>query len=268
MKNFITYRIAATMQLLVFFFIAVFALRPRHFQPSGDDWPPFFHMPVLMLMLITLLNDGTLIAIGYDNAVPSQIPEKWNLKALFLVSGVLAFVALGSSLLLLWAALDSNNAGSVFRAWGIPGLTYGQITTTVYLKVSISDFLTLFSARTSGDWFWTSKPSPILLCAASVALSASTAIACSWPDSKPDGIPALGLGRRMPKEMALWIWIYCLIWWIAQDAAKVVAQYYIVKFNVFGVADNLKYLEAAKSSAQKNRDLETESAEVQVMVHH
>jgi H+-transporting ATPase len=31
-----------------------------------QGWPRFFHMPVLMLMLITLLNDGTLISIGYD----------------------------------------------------------------------------------------------------------------------------------------------------------------------------------------------------------
>lgn len=68
-SNFITYRIAATLQLLFFFFIAVFAFKPSDYQPdpNPDDvsWPTFFHMPVLMLMLITLLNDGTLIAIGY-----------------------------------------------------------------------------------------------------------------------------------------------------------------------------------------------------------
>ena len=32
--------------------------------PDKHDWPDYFHMPVLMLMLITALNDGTLIAIG------------------------------------------------------------------------------------------------------------------------------------------------------------------------------------------------------------
>ena len=31
-------------------------------------------------MLITLLNDGTLISIGYDNVKPSHYPEKWNLR--------------------------------------------------------------------------------------------------------------------------------------------------------------------------------------------
>ena len=46
-------------------------------------------MPVLMLMLITLLNDGTLIAIGYDNVNPRKCPESWNLQLLFLVGAVL-----------------------------------------------------------------------------------------------------------------------------------------------------------------------------------
>tara|TARA_B110000090_G_C13318857_1_gene422661 strand:- start:844 stop:1101 length:258 start_codon:yes stop_codon:yes gene_type:complete len=57
-------------QLLFFFFIAIFAFRPSDYEPEDQDdhdWPSFFHMPVFMLMLITLLNDGTLIAIGYVN---------------------------------------------------------------------------------------------------------------------------------------------------------------------------------------------------------
>lgn len=78
-RNFITYRIAATLQLLWFFFIAIFAFKPSDFEPEDQDdhyWPTFFHMPVIMLMLITLLNDGTLIAIGYDNVVPPDKPSK------------------------------------------------------------------------------------------------------------------------------------------------------------------------------------------------
>lgn len=47
---------------------------------EGEVFPRFFKMPVLMLMLITLLNDGTLISIGYDRVKPSHMPEKWNLK--------------------------------------------------------------------------------------------------------------------------------------------------------------------------------------------
>ena len=71
----------------MFFFIAVFAFRPVKYQPSPSpderEWPEFFHMPVLMLMLITLLNDGTLISIGYDNVRPRATPEVWNLQVVF-----------------------------------------------------------------------------------------------------------------------------------------------------------------------------------------
>lgn len=35
-RNFITYRVAATLQLLVFFFIAVLALKPRDFEPADS----------------------------------------------------------------------------------------------------------------------------------------------------------------------------------------------------------------------------------------
>ena len=59
-RNFIVYRISATLQLLLFFFIAVFWFKPIDYMPTNwetfegfpdsQKWPPFFHMPVLMLM--------------------------------------------------------------------------------------------------------------------------------------------------------------------------------------------------------------------------
>ena len=49
----------------------VYICKCAGFDPHA--WPEYFHMPVLMLMLITLLNDGTLIAIGYDNVVPTRV---------------------------------------------------------------------------------------------------------------------------------------------------------------------------------------------------
>jgi H+-transporting ATPase len=223
-RNFITYRVAATLQLLVFFFIAILTMKPSRFEPDNppddfpddDAWPDFFKMPVLMLMLITVLNDGTLISIGYDNAIPRKVPEKWNLPVLFLVGSVLAGVALCSSLLLLYLCLDSWRDDGLFQQWGLGGLSYGQITTSIYLKVSVSDFLTLFSARTGDSWFWQSNPSPILLGAGCVALTISTTIACSWPSSSPDGIYSLGLSRREPYPLPLYIWLYCLVWWVIQ----------------------------------------------------
>ena len=236
-RNFLSYRIAATLQLLIFFFIAIFWFKPEDYNP---EWPVFFHMPVLLLMLITLLNDGTLIAIGYDNVVPQQTPEKWNRRVLFLTSSVLAAVALISSLLLLGMLLASHQPNSFFMKSGLGGVNYGQVTTSIYLKVSVSDFLTLFSARTGNDFFWSTAPSPILLGASSIALGMSTILAAAWPPQEVDGIETYGLGLAKPYLLTLYIWIYCIVWWWIQDVCKVLTFRVMIKYNVFGINDTGK----------------------------
>lgn len=57
------------------------------------------------------------------------------LQVLWCVSTVLAAIACLSSLLLLWAALDSGNPGSLFTAFGLPRIPYPQVITMMYLKV-------------------------------------------------------------------------------------------------------------------------------------
>jgi hypothetical protein len=51
------------------------------------------------------------------------------------VSTVLAAIACLSSLLLLWAALDSGNPGCIFFKFGLPAIPYPEIITMMYLKV-------------------------------------------------------------------------------------------------------------------------------------
>ncbi len=330
-KNFINYRIAATLQLLLFFFITVFAFPPDEYYCSntgqnkwlhgvgvlgdvpvpntghkGEDgvtreiigggeeaWeqflepvyevycPKYFSLPVILLMLITVLNDGTLISIGYDNVNPSPRPEKWNLRVLFLISSVLGLVSMGSSLLFVWAALDSPNDGSLFQKMGLPVPDYGQVVMMIYLKVSLSDFLTLFSARTNPGPFWSMIPGKLLMAAATISLAISTVLACVWPNGKVDEVPTQGLvvqpkyysahvtpAEDLPVQCApgadndpctrfapdkygntiegysttinehytlwpLWVWIFCVIFWFIQDAFKVIAYYFIYKYDIF-----------------------------------
>ena len=47
---------------------------------------------------------------------------------------MLGAVSCLSSLLLLHFALDAPRAGSLFAAWGLPPLAYGQVVTLIYLK--------------------------------------------------------------------------------------------------------------------------------------
>jgi H+-transporting ATPase len=244
-RSFLTYRIAATLQLLCFFFISVFLYRPNEYMPKDwehdpefmdtHEWPPFFHMPVLMLMLITLLNDGTLITIGYDYAVAPVSPPTWNMPFLFSMAFVQSFVAMISSVNLLHILLHSWDQGSMMRTLGLGGISYGKITSSIYLKVSVSDFLTLFSARAGGDWFFMVKPAPILLCGAMIALSCSTCFAMFWPKSYPDGIQTEGLVQSPPYMLEVFVWTWSLGWWLAEDAAKVLCRWIVHKYNIFGI---------------------------------
>eukprot|EP00796_Vickermania_ingenoplastis_P010436 gene10437-biopygen7420 len=112
--SFLTYRISASMQFVIFFFIALFTLTPEHY--AGDTTViegdfQFFKLPVILFMLITLLNDGCLLTIGYDRTVANQIPQRWNLPVLFTSACTLSAVACGGSLLLL-CALEGGATGT------------------------------------------------------------------------------------------------------------------------------------------------------------
>jgi H+-transporting ATPase len=109
--------------------------------------------------------------------------------------------------------------------------------------VSISDFLTLFSARTGDNFFWTTAPAPILMGAGFIALTISTILACTWPSGDSDGVYAMGLGRRKPYTLALYIWLYCIVWWFIQDACKVFAFYILKKYNILGYNDTGESME-------------------------
>merc|ERR1711998_365851 len=271
-RSFLTYRIAATLQLLCFFFIAVFAYRPNEYMPKdwnetnaeGNktntefmdtiEWPPFFHMPVLMLMLITLLNDGTHITIGYDLAVAPKTPPKWNMPFLFSMAFVQSFVAMISSVNLLHILLHSWDENSLMKSLGIGGLSYGKITSSIYLKVSVSDFLTLFSARAGGDWFFMVKPAPILLCGGIIAMSCSTMCAMFWPKSYPDGIQTEGLVESAPYSLQFFVWAWSLSWWLAEDAAKVFCRYIVHKYNIFDI-NNTGEMELTPSAKKEMAEM-------------
>jgi len=242
------YRVAATLYLVLFFFVAVFALPPSNYSrkagtdllpedPASGGWPSFFQIPVLCLMLITLLNDGTFICVGKDR-IPnvSKRPMKWNLRASFLVSTVLASVPLAASLLALWAALDSHSTNGLFARLGLPPMPYEKIETLMYFLISASSFLTLFSARERG-FFWSSMPAPILLAASATSLCITTLLASFWPKGMITGLPMLGLARPdTVSDYRLWIvWalIFSLVVFIIQDVVKVLAWKAIDRFDIF-----------------------------------
>lgn len=221
MKNFVIYRVACTVQLLFFFLLAVIIFKPSDHE---SEWPDYFSIPVLALVTITILNDGTLIAVAYDNVDAGKLPEKWELRNLYVVSSVIGFIAMMSSLVLLDMALSSHEEGTLMHSIGgsVADLNYGEVVTMMYLKIALSDYLTLFNARTKG-WCWMNSPSKVLLGAATIALVSSTLLAAYWPEDNEE--------EMCPISWALvaFVWIYTFLWSFVQDAGKVVCYWAMEK---------------------------------------
>jgi len=131
---------------------------------------------VIALVMITLLNDGTIVSIAYDNVTVARLPEKWNLTVYFVVSLVMGSVAFISSCILLLLGLenmDSDNPSRFFQAFDISTFSYGQVLTLLWFKVSVSDYLTLWASRTD-RFFFTRKPGKMLIVAFVIAVTIST----------------------------------------------------------------------------------------------
>ena len=190
MQNFVIYRVACTEQLLFFFLISCMAFNPRDdYMPddwisSGknpDDWKSYFSLPVLALVTITILNDGTIISVAYDNVEASIEPQGWDLKILYWTSSVIGLIALVSSIILLHLGLESAAGGtSGLCAFGIDAMEYGEIQTMMYLKISLSDYCSVFNSRTK-SWCWTRAPSKEVIFAAIIAVIAATLFSAFWP---------------------------------------------------------------------------------------
>jgi H+-transporting ATPase len=332
LRNYVIYRIACTIQLLLFFFIGVVAIEVPSFSamspasatgahgcdraplamgacvtpcavnpddgtavvPSVDGLPmpelchaaanascvslPFdgsaswydeamigcsaqMTLPVMALVLITILNDGTIISIAYDKVEASRRPELWRLTEVFLVSTLLGLVAVASSLVLLYLGLNANTQSergeggqSIFRSLGLVSATampFGKVQTMLYLKISLSDFLTVFSARTRGPFF-SRMPGGLLLGAACFAMGVSTVLAAWWPF-------AVLLPLRWGEIAFVWAW--CVGWFLLQDAGKV-CIYHVIHLLTPRMINLLRWCDhrchgggaAAASSSRCNRE--------------
>ena len=190
-----------------------------------------FTLPVIAMVIITILNDGCMITISGDFVTPNKHPQTWDMMEVAFISIGLGLSACLSSLLLVAFCMHANQfhpgnfMGNVFGSSGRNYLTWFEVRTILYLKVSISDFLTLFSARTI-SWFWERKVGKYLAIAATFALTTSTLLALFWGDIFYNLQGAYMASLRFSKGAVLATWAYCILWWFAQDALKIVSHYW------------------------------------------
>jgi H+-transporting ATPase len=201
--------------------LAIFLFKPSDYQPSNnpddDDWPSYFHIPVVMLLLIMLCNYAAMIALANDAPGVSYQPESWDLNMLILQAIIFASVGCISSVVFLDLLLSSWRNNGLFQLLGLPGLSFGQIVTGVYLQLSLSQILTNFSlVNQTTTSFWKVQINPGVQRAIFIIFIIVNGLACLWPSSYMDKEYALGLFYRHPVYLPLLIWMYCYIWLFIQ----------------------------------------------------
>jgi len=172
-------------------------------------------------------NDGTIISVAFDNVDASKTPDVWNMNVLYLVASMVGGVALLSSLLLLtWmfeaSATDIHgvhvprpnflvNTG-LAHTFKLDVLDYSQIRTMMYLKIALSDYLSLFNCRSQTMFFNSRIPAKQVLGAALFSTMISSILACTWPfGSNMTGAPVLAV---------VFVWLYVIAWGLVQDTVK------------------------------------------------
>jgi H+-transporting ATPase len=184
MTNYAIYRINETIRVLVFITLSIIVFQ-------------LYPVTALMIVLLALLNDMPIMTIAYDNVRYSPKPERWDMKALLVVSTFLGAVGVVSSFLLLYIGLD------------VLHLSPDLLQSFIYLKLSVAGHFALFVARTKGP-FWSVRPAKPLLLA--VVLTQLTATILTVYGIL---LPAMGW------DLALFVWGYAFLAFLIQDFLKV-----------------------------------------------
>nr|KJB70027.1 hypothetical protein B456_011G053900 [Gossypium raimondii] len=213
MKNYTIYAVSITIRIVLGF--VLLALIWEY------DFPPF------MVLIIAILNDGTIMTISKDRVKPSPTPDSWKLNEIFATGVVIGTYLALVTVLFYWIVIDTDFFETHFNVRSISDNTE-QISSAVYLQVSIISQALIFVTR-SRSWSFVERPGVLLMCAFVVAQLVATLIAVYAHMSFAD-ISGIGWG------WAGVIWLYSLVFYVPLDIIK-----FTVRYALSGEAWNLLF---------------------------
>ncbi|CAN8304910.1 unnamed protein product [Cochlearia groenlandica] len=202
MRNYTVYAVSITIRIVLGF--TLLALIWEY------DFPPF------MVLIIAILNDGTIMTISKDRVRPSPIPESWKLNQIFATGIVIGTYLALVTVLFYWIIVFTNFFERHFHVKSISNNSK-QVSSAVYLQVSIISQALIFVTR-SQNWSFLERPGTLLILAFIVAQLVATLIAV-YANISFAYITGIGWG------WAGVIWLYSLIFYIPLDIIKFVFHY-------------------------------------------
>ncbi|KAK4603946.1 hypothetical protein RGQ29_012455 [Quercus rubra] len=204
MKNYTIYAVSITIRIVLGFMLLALIWQ--------FDFPPF------MVLIIAILNDGTIMTISKDRVKPSPLPDSWKLAEIFTTGIILGGYLAMMTVIFFWAAYKTDFFP---RTFGVRSLKqeddFRRLASAVYLQVSIISQALIFVTR-SRSWSFVERPGLLLVAAFIVAQLFATLIAvyANWKFAAVQGI---GWG------WAGVIWLYNLIFYIPLDFIKFFTRY-------------------------------------------
>ncbi|MEL6312056.1 MAG: HAD-IC family P-type ATPase, partial [Pseudomonadota bacterium] len=208
LESYIIYRLASSCLILGFFTLLVTSTR--------------FEFPTWVLILLSIVNDLTVIATSKDNMRTSNHPLKWDVPKLALIAATIGIIGVVQAYLFLYLMMNENR---VFF-WKRSNLQDCRIVAAIYLDLAITIQLNIFSARTRRFIFdfraekdAAPPPSKILMAPVLGALIGSTFLAVYWPATV-----RLGSGTAMRGvgwSTAALVWLWAIVWYAIAEMAKV-----------------------------------------------
>ncbi|XP_010256122.1 PREDICTED: ATPase 11, plasma membrane-type isoform X1 [Nelumbo nucifera] len=178
------------------------------------DFPPF------MVLIIAILNDGTIMTISKDRVKPSPLPDSWKLAEIFATGIILGSYLAMMTVIFFWAAYKTDFFPKHF---GVSTLQkeahddFRKLASAIYLQVSTISQALIFVTR-SRSWSFVERPGLLLVVAFVVAQLIATLIAvyANWGFAAIEGI---GWG------WAGIVWLYNIIVYIPLDVIKFIIRY-------------------------------------------
>ncbi|KAF5945925.1 hypothetical protein HYC85_016153 [Camellia sinensis] len=202
MKNYTIYAVSITIRIVMGFMLIALIWK--------FDFSPF------MVLVIAILNDGTIMTISKDRVKPSPVPDSWKLKEIFATGIVLGTYLAIITVVFFWLAANTDFFSKTFGVRSIRGQT-DELTAALYLQVSIVSQALIFVTR-SRSWSFIERPGLLLVCAFIAAQFVATAIAvyANWEFARIKGIGWGWAGA---------IWIFSIITYFPLDVLKFIIRY-------------------------------------------
>ncbi|KAG0466792.1 hypothetical protein HPP92_018372 [Vanilla planifolia] len=202
MKNYTIYAVSITIRIVLGFMLIALIWK--------FDFSPF------MVLIIAILNDGTIMTISKDRVKPSPLPDSWKLKEIFATGVVFGSYLAMMTVIFFWAMKETDFFSDKFGVRSLRSSHY-EMMSALYLQVSIVSQALIFVTRSRG-WFFMERPGFLLVSAFIIAQLVATFVAvyANWGFAKIEGC---GWG------WAGVIWLYNLIFFIPLDLFKFIVRY-------------------------------------------